>query len=120
MGRWLAALFVLTISAPALADDESAIELRVPTKVSGLAAAASEAPVEQPAARPKKRASVYGDVLSTLTIARDLQIPGAPLMAVRLLPTSRALSGESSTPIVLRPRVSGGGSGYGVDIAAQF
>jgi hypothetical protein len=115
MGRWLAALFVLTLSAPAGAEEE--LVLPVPTKVDAVAVAAASS--AEPAARPKKRSSTYREALSSLAIARDFQIPGAPLMAVRLLPTSRALSGDGSTPIVLRPR-AGGGSGYGVDLAARF
>jgi hypothetical protein len=120
LGRWLAALIVLTFSAPAWADEEAQLELRVPTKVDATAVNAAPEAAPEPTVQLKKRSSGYGDVLSTLAFARDFQIPGAPLMAVRLLPTSRALSGESSTPIVLRPRVSGGGGGYGVDIAARF
>jgi hypothetical protein len=117
VGRWLAALIVLTVSSPAWAEgEETKLELQVPTKVQ-----ASEAfvqPSAEPVVRPKKKKNGYRDVLSSLAIAKDLQIPGAPVMALRLLPTSRALSGDDSTPIVLRPRVKGGG--YGVDIAARF
>jgi hypothetical protein len=62
----------------------------------------------------------YSSLLGSLVITRDLQIPGAPTMAVRLIPTARALSGETS-PVVLRPRVAGAGSSwYGVDVAARF
>jgi hypothetical protein len=62
----------------------------------------------------------YRAILGYLVITRDLQIPGAPQMAVRLIPTSKALSGDTS-PIVLRPRVDGAGSSWtGVDIAALF
>lgn len=59
----------------------------------------------------------YKALLGHIAICRDLEIPGAPAMAVRLLPTSRALAGPTKTPIVLRPRVDGG---YGVHVAASF
>jgi hypothetical protein len=62
----------------------------------------------------------YRTLLGYLVVTRDLQIPGAPSMAVRLIPTARALSGDTS-PIVLRPRVDGAGSSWtGLDIAANF
>lgn len=123
-GRWAASLLVLTVSAPAWADGDE-LDLPVPVKVSAREVSAEPAaePVAEPAARPKQKGekakSGYHAVLGSLAIAKDLQIPGA-VMSVRLLPTSRALSGETSTPIVLRPRVPGGGGWYGVDIAARF
>jgi hypothetical protein len=88
----------------------------VPVKVD--TSSVSTAPATEPTARPKqKKKQSYRAVLGSLAIARDLQIPGAPVMSVRLLPTSSALAGETTTPIVVRPRVDGG---YGVNIAARF
>lgn len=118
-GRWAASLIVLTFSAPAWAEEE--LEMPVPVKVTESAAAApAQPPSTEPGVRSKKRASVsYSAVLGSLPIARDLEMPGA-VMSLRLLPTSQPLAGESSTPIVLRPRVPGGGGWYGVDIAARF
>lgn len=120
-GRWAASLIVLTVTAPAWAEEE--LEMPVPVKVAEAAAApvvAAPPAAEPAAARSKKSDKIsYSAVLGSLPIARDFAMPGA-LMSVRLLPTSRPLAGESSTPLVLRPRVPGGGGWYGVDIAARF
>ena len=61
----------------------------------------------------------YNALLSSLVITKDLEIPGAPGMALRLIPTKSALAGEASSPIVLKPRVVGT-SWYGLDVAARF
>lgn len=61
----------------------------------------------------------YHKVLSYLIITRDIEVPGTELLALRLIPTSRALAGNSKTPIVVKPRVLGT-SWYGVDVAARF
>lgn len=90
---------------------------------SSVAAAAESG--ERRAAAPRRSCALgescsYRALLGSLVITRDLQIPGAPTMAVRLIPTSGALSGKTS-PVVLRPRVAGAGSSwYGVDVAARF
>lgn len=116
-GRWAASLIVLTFSAPAWGE-EAELNLPVPVKVDS--SGASAMPAAEPAVQPKQRKKDgYRAVLGSLAIARDLEIPGA-VMSVRLLPTSKPLGGESSAPIVLRPRVPGGGGWYGVDIAARF
>lgn len=63
----------------------------------------------------------YKSLLGELVITRDLEIPGAEGMAVRLFPTSSALAGDDSrAKIVLRPRVEGSGSAYGLHLAARF
>ncbi len=114
VGRWAAGILILSFASPAWADDAE-LEMPVPVKVD--AASVSVAPSAEPAARPKKRRSPsYRAVLGSLAIARDFHIPGS-VMALRLLPTSSALAGETTTPIVLRPRVD---DGYGVNIAARF
>ncbi len=59
----------------------------------------------------------YKALLGHLVITRDLELPGSSSVAVRLLPTSHALAGDSRTPIVVRPRVQGA---YGVHLAARF
>lgn len=59
----------------------------------------------------------YHRMFAYLVITRDIQVPGAPEMALRLLPTTSALAGDSHSTIVLRPRVKGS---YGVDVAARF
>jgi len=60
----------------------------------------------------------YKTLLGYLVITKDLEIPGAPGMALRLIPTRSALGGSSS-PIVFKPRVVGT-SWSGLEIAAQF
>jgi hypothetical protein len=62
--------------------------------------------------------SGYKNLLGSLVIARDLSIPGAESMGLRLIPTSDPLAGESAT-IVFRPRLIGS-SWVGVDVAARF
>ena len=61
----------------------------------------------------------YKTLLGYLVITKDLEIPGAPVMALRLIPTRSALAGGASSPIVLKPRVVGT-SWSGLEIAAQF
>lgn len=61
----------------------------------------------------------YRTLLGYLVITKDLEIPGAPVMALRLIPTRSALAGAASSPIVLKPRVVGT-SWSGLEIAAQF
>jgi hypothetical protein len=61
----------------------------------------------------------YHKVLSELIITRDIEVPGTQLLALRLIPTSSALAGTSTSPIVVKPRVLGT-SWYGVDVAARF
>jgi hypothetical protein len=72
-----------------------------------------------PKAAKAKSPLDYKAVLDDLVITRDLQIPGAPTMALRLIPTSTALVGGQVSPIVLTPRVVGS-SWYGLDVAARF
>jgi hypothetical protein len=113
VGRWAAAILVLTFTTSAWAEEE--LQMPVPVKVD--ATAVSATPAAEPAVRPKRKKQSVRAVLGSLAIARDLQFPGSTVMAVRLLPTSSALAGETTTPIVVRPRVDGG---YGVNIAARF
>lgn len=61
----------------------------------------------------------YQPVLAQLVITQDLAIPGAPSMALRLIPTNSALGGGSRAPIVLKPRVVGS-DWVGLDIAGRF
>jgi hypothetical protein len=72
-----------------------------------------------PKAAKAKSPLDYKAMLDDLVITRDLQIPGAPTMALRLIPTSTALVGGEVSPIVLTPRVVGS-SWYGLDVAARF
>lgn len=91
------------------------------------AAVAPALPVESAAPRRAPRAHSscailsscgYHRVLDYLVITRDVALPGAPSVALRLLPTAHALAGESSTPVVVRPTITS--AGYGFDIAARF
>ncbi len=61
----------------------------------------------------------YKTLLGYLVITKDLDIPGAPGMALRLIPTNSSLGGGSTAPIVLKPRVVGS-SWSGLEIAAKF
>jgi hypothetical protein len=61
----------------------------------------------------------YRALLAELVITRDLEIPGAPGMAVRLIPTRSAIAGETASPVVFKPRVVGS-DWYGLDVAARF
>ena len=61
----------------------------------------------------------YKTLLGYLVITKDLEIPGAPGMALRLIPTRSALAGGPQVPIVLKPRVVGT-SWSGLEVAAQF
>jgi hypothetical protein len=74
-----------------------------------------------PKAQKAKPAIDYKAILDDLIITRDLQIPGAPTMAVRLIPGTQALRGSDDpvSPIVFTPRVVGS-SWYGLDVAARF
>ncbi len=61
----------------------------------------------------------YPQVLSKLWITRDLSLPGLPFLAVRLIPTRRALGGEGPCPFVLKPRLVAA-DWYGFDLSARF
>jgi hypothetical protein len=110
------------------AHTETELMLRLPPSLSAetlIAAADSTQAIEAATPKDAKQKSAastpsYRSLLGYLVITRDLQIPGAPLMAVRLIPTTKALAGDTS-PIVLRPRLDGAGSSWtGLDIAALF
>ncbi len=60
----------------------------------------------------------YKALLGGLVITRDLVVPGSAV-SVRVLPTSSAIGGGSSAPILLRPRVDGSGR-YGFHMVAKF
>jgi hypothetical protein len=59
------------------------------------------------------------DLLGALVITRDLEMPGAPFLGLRVIPTKKALSGESLIPFILRPRLIAT-SWYGLDVTARF
>ncbi len=142
IGRFLVGLGVLAFAVPALAEGPAHKTPRVPvpSKAAGLSSAfeasialvaaersakAEESRLPAPARHlpPPKKCSLatscgYHKALAYLVITRDFQVPGAPSMAVRLLPTSSALAGDSHSSIVVRPRVKN--SSYGLNIAARF
>ncbi len=100
---------VVTLADGALPDEASELE-------------ASEAPKT-----PRRRSCGVGStcgyraLLAELVITRDFEIPGAEGVALRLFPTSRALAGDDGrAKFVLRPRVQGSASSYGLDLAARF
>lgn len=61
----------------------------------------------------------YPSLLSKLVITRDLSLPGLSFLALRLIPTRRALGGEGPSPVVIRPRVVAA-DWYGLDVTARF
>src|SRR5688572_3950661 len=61
----------------------------------------------------------YSQMLGALIVTRDLRFPGTSFLALRLIPTRRALGGEIQVPVVLRPRVIATGW-YGVDALVRF
>ena len=81
--------------------------------------------VQGPSTAPKAKSCTpatscgYRALLGELVITRDLVIPGAPSMAVRLIPTRSAIAGETASPVVFKPRVVGS-DWYGLDVAARF
>lgn len=144
IGRFLVGLAVTAFAVPAFAEGPAHTTTGAPdappAKATGVSSAfeasvalvASEQPAKAEDSRlpaqarhlpPPKSCSLgsscsYHKMLAYLVITRDIQVPGAPAMALRLLPTSSALAGDSHSSIVVRPRVKDGG--YGVDVAARF
>jgi hypothetical protein len=103
-----------SLAGPRLVNSDSlALEAVTSTAVPAITARIA------PKAAKAKSPLDYKAVLDDLVITRDLQIPGAPTMALRLIPTSSALVGGEVSPIVLTPRVVGS-SWYGLDVAARF
>lgn len=109
------------VSYAAMGSGELPAALCLPpgAEVSGTPVASAEAPRarKSPVARCGPEGCGYKALLGHLVITRDLELPGSSSVAVRLLPTSHALAGDSRTPIVVRPRVQGA---YGVHLAARF
>lgn len=143
IGRFLVGLAVVAFAVPALAEGpahKKTVKVPVPSKAAGLSSAfkasvalvaaeraakaeKSRLPAQARHLRAPKKCTLgtscgYHKALAYLVITRDIQVPGAPEMAVRLLPTSSALAGHSHSRIVVRPRVKNGG--YGLDVAARF
>ena len=87
----------------------------------GLPGTVAQGPSSAPKAKSCAPASScgYRALLGELVITRDLEIPGAPGMAVRLIPTRSAIAGETASPVVFKPRVVGS-DWYGLDVAARF
>jgi hypothetical protein len=117
---------VMTLAAPALAEEPAADygrkELSQLPQSLNLPSHAVETPsAEAPRpAKAKKKSSGpnYKAILGELVITRDLQVPGSAV-AVRVLPTSSAVGGGTSAPIMVRPRVDGSGR-YGFHMVASF
>jgi hypothetical protein len=61
----------------------------------------------------------YSQALGALVVTKDLRVPWASFMALRLIPTRRALGGDLQVPVVVRPRLSATGW-YGVDALVRF
>ncbi len=131
--RLAVALTALTASGAAWAEDTPATTgfslnasetslppgLALPAANKAAPAQADQAPKKSTVRRTCTSAGcAYRSVLGKLVITRDLELPGSGTVAVRLLPTSSALAGQSRSAIVLRPRVDG--SKYGFHLAARF
>jgi hypothetical protein len=115
----------MTLSASALAeepgrsygrDELSKLPETLTLPSNAVATPSAEAPRPQKA--KKKSAPNYKALLSELVITRDLQLPGSAV-SVRVLPTSSAIGGGSTAPIMVRPRVDGSGR-YGFHMVASF
>jgi hypothetical protein len=108
-------------ASPAATAEEAVQKsaLSVVTASSQVEAQASERPEPpRPTCRLGEGCS-YRTLLGYLVITKDLEIPGAPVMALRLIPTHSSLAGGATAPIVLKPRVVGT-SWSGLEIAAKF
>ncbi|MEZ4226010.1 MAG: hypothetical protein R3B13_33995 [Polyangiaceae bacterium] len=132
--RITVALAALSFSGAAYAEGEAKpFEVTVPeqvppalalpaTRVANADATADAAPQQRKAPAVRRGCASascsYRSLLGHLVITRDLALPGTETVAVRLLPTSSALAGDSRSPIVLRPRLED--SGYGFNLAARF
>lgn len=135
--RFAVALVVLTVSAPAFADESPAsasaslnapesitelpASLRVPSSVLARMTARTETSTAE---KRKTKGSCtkigcgYKAILGNLVITRDFQ--ASEDVSVRVLPTAHALGGDdASTAILLRPRVNGAGQ-YGLHLRAKF
>lgn len=101
----------LTPASEALVEELS-------TSVSVGPAIAPNTSMERRAAKAKSRVD-YKAFFGRFGITRDLQIPGAPTLAVRLLPASLTQHASTGSPIVVTPRLVGS-DWYGLDVAAHF
>jgi hypothetical protein len=73
------------------------------------------APAPAPAPGRIDLRNAFGKIL----ITRDLTLPGLSFLALRLIPTRRALGGDGRSPVVIRPRVVAA-DWYGLDVTARF
>ena len=67
---------------------------------------------------PPGRRNNFRKALGVLFVTRDLEIPGAKNLGVRLIPTRKALGGEAQIPFVLRAKVSA--SRFGLEVGGRF
>ena len=133
MREWVFRVFLAVVCVSGSSRAESRLQpgelVQAATDVSGLRRLVSSpsewmasltsggaAPVRGKGARPGLS---YSALLGALIITRDLRLPGASFVALRLIPTRRALGGDSQIPVVVRPRVIGTGW-YGVDALVRF
>ncbi len=130
--RLVAAVLVLAVSSPALAEDtkqrfdsapatELPASLRLPASV--LANVGADQDQGPPRKKPKRKrpdcnqnGCGYKALLGGISIAKDIQ--ATEKVSVRVIPTTNSLGGdEASTPIVVRARVDGQ---YGLHLRAKF
>lgn len=129
--RLVAAVLVLAVSSPALAEEtkqgfdaapatELPASLRVPASV--LAHVGADQDQGPPRKKPKRKrpdcnqnGCGYKALLGGIAIAKDIQ--ATEKVSVRVIPTTNSLGEEASTPIVVRARVDGQ---YGLHLRAKF
>jgi hypothetical protein len=116
----------MTLSASALAeepggsygrDELSKLPETLTLPSHAVATPSADAPRPQTAKKKSSKPN-YKALLGELVITRDLQLPGSAV-SVRVLPTSSAIGGGTSAPIMVRPRVDGSGR-YGFHMVASF
>jgi len=117
---------VIAMTSPALAEEPRASYGRaelseLPSNLNLPSHAVGTPSADQPRATRQKSSKSkinYKQILGGLVITRDLQLPGSAV-SVRVLPTSTAIGGGTSAPIMVRPRVDGSGR-YGFHMVATF
>jgi len=127
----LLSMVLATLLCPALARAEGLFKptelVRGATDANGLRNLVS-APSEwvlnlgcsgPPNSRSARAHKSFRQMLGALVVTRDLRLPGAPFLGLRMIPTRRELGGDSRIPVVLKPRIIAKG-GYGLDVTARF
>ncbi len=67
---------------------------------------------------PNGKRNNFREMVGTLLVTRDLQIPGTDCLGFRLIPTRKALGGEVTIPFVFRVRFAK--NRLGLDVGGRF